>query len=189
MNIDFTDPRWLTVILAFTALVIMLVSLTRICVIPTTKKVPEGVTSLTLRKSWILLALSEIILFQLAFFLTHCNPLAFVLFVLITYTTYLSLSLKFFFKSESITGANSIWFPLKEKNLKWESIVSLSYDKSLFVYELKDMENNKLFLYSEKYGEGIPNFFEHLKRYNPTVELKNITWEKIDKIIENGQNP
>ena len=55
MNIDFTDPRWLTVILVVTTLVIMLVSWVNVVFFPSRKKVVEGVTILRLRKSSFLL--------------------------------------------------------------------------------------------------------------------------------------
>jgi hypothetical protein len=188
MSIDFTDPRWLTVILVFATLVIMWSSWINVVFFPSRKKVVEGITLFKLKESGFLLLFSEFSLFLMAFFFTKCNPIAFVLLVIFGYFTYQVVRYHYYFNDLIVCGTQSYW-TTKPKTIKWVDIQTIIYHPLLMSYQLVDDRNNRVWLSTERCFDGFPNFFEHLKRYNPTVELKNITWEKIDKIIENGQNP
>ncbi|MCX5921486.1 MAG: hypothetical protein NTW61_09290 [Candidatus Melainabacteria bacterium] len=170
------------------SLLTLFVSWINIVFIPSRKKVIEKVTYLKIRKSAILLCLSEFIIFLIVFWGTKGNPIAFAVFVLIAYCTYIMARYCAYFNDTIISGAKSYWLS-KKGTMKWENIQTVTCHSWLFAYKISDEKNRHIWLLSENYVEGIPNFFEHLKRYNPTVELKNINWEKIDKIIENGQNP
>jgi hypothetical protein len=88
----------------------------------------------------------------------------------------------YYWDNLQLTGTNL--FFLKPKTIEWRNIQTFKWHPYLLCYSVKDPKGHSVFFPARFFYHGVPYLLEKLRSHSSSITLENITWEKIDQIID-----
>jgi hypothetical protein len=107
----------------------------------------------------------------------------YLLWSILTITLLYSLSfVHFYWDDLQLTGCHLSF--LKSRTIEWRNIQTFKWHPYLLCYSVKDPKGHSVFFPPRFFYHGVPYLLEKLRSHSSTITLENITWEKIDQIID-----
>jgi hypothetical protein len=120
---------------------------------------------------------------SVAFFKSPIKQTEYLLWSILAITLLYSLSfVHFYWDDLQLTGCN--FFLLKSRTIEWRNIQTFKWHPYLLCYSVKDPKGHSVFFPARFFYHGVPYLLEKLRSHSSSITLENITWEKIDQIID-----
>jgi hypothetical protein len=117
-------------------------------------------------------------------FASSSSPIDLLLNIFATTCLYPLSFVHFYWDDLQLTGTDCNLVFLKSRTIEWRNIQTLKWHPYLLCYSVKDPKGHSVFFPPRFFYHGVPYLLEKLRSHSSNMTLENITWEKIDQIID-----